>query len=145
MTETAVSNLSADELIQELNRLFAEEVEAAMRYLYLLNAVRGMDRLIVEKKLREGFEETIEHAEVIAQKIRALGSVPRLEMHISCPPEPLAGRDALRMALTFEEAALEAYQDVLRKVEDDVPLEEFIRSQIAVESQHVADLKELLE
>ena len=48
------------------------------------------------------------------------------------------------MALTFEEAALEAYQDTLRRVEGDIPLEEFIRSQIVVESEHVAELKQLL-
>lgn len=140
-----MSQLTNEEVIVELNRLFAEEVEAAMRYLHLVNAVRGIDRLIVESKLREGLHETIAHAEIIAQKIRALGSVPELKMDISCPAEPLTGREALRIALTFEEAALEAYQDVLRKVEGDVPLEEFIRSQIAVESQHVAEIRELLD
>ena len=36
-------------------------------------------------------------------------------------------------------------EDVLRKVAGDVPLEEFIRSQIAVESDHVAEIKELLD
>lgn len=137
-------SLSIIEIVAELNRLFAEEVEAAMRYLHLRNAVRGIDRLTVEPVLKEGFEETIQHANVLAQKIRALGHVPKLEMQVSCPDEPLNARAALRMALTFEEAALEAYQDVLRRVEGDVPLEEFIRSQVAVESQHVAELKELL-
>lgn len=136
--------LSQDELADELNRVFAEEIEAAMRYLHLANAVRGLDRLTVEPVLKAGFQETIQHAEVIAQKIRALGHVPRLELQIACPAEPLSAREALRIALTFEDAALEAYQDLLRKVEGDVPIEEFIRSQIAVEAAHVAELKELL-
>jgi len=139
-----VSRLTPDEVALELNRIFAEEVEAAMRYLHLANSVRGMGRLVVEKVLKEGFHETIQHAEIIAQKIRALGRVPALELNVSCPAEPLSGREALRLALTFEEAALEAYQDMLRRVEGDIPLEEFIRTQIAVESAHVAELKELL-
>jgi bacterioferritin (cytochrome b1) len=139
-----VSSLSINETIQELNRLFAEEVEAAMRYLFLFNAVRGLDRLLVEARLRQGFQETIHHAEIIAQKIRALGAVPQMDINISCPPEPLSARDALRLAVTFEEATLEAYQDVLRNVQGDVPLEEFLRNQIAIEAQHVAELKELL-
>jgi len=139
-----VPELSDEAIVQELNRLFAEEVEAATRYLHLRSAVRGLDRLLVERVLQDGFRETIEHAEIIAQKIRALGSVPKLDIQVSCPSEPLSAREALRQALIFEEAALDGYQEVLRRVEGNVPLEEFIRQQIAIESEHVAQLKELL-
>lgn len=139
-----MNTLSQSEIVQELNRIFAEEIEAAMRYLHLLSAVRGIDRLTIEPVLKGGFQETIHHAEIIAQKIRAMGFVPKLEVQVACPGQPLTAREALRTALMFEEAALEAYQDLLRKIDGDVPLEEFIRSQIAVESQHVAELKELL-
>lgn len=139
-----MSALSNEELIQELNRLFAEEIEAALRYLHLSNAVRGLDHLVVEPVLKKGYRETVEHAEVIARKIRALGAVPRLTLNISLEPQPMDGRQALENALTFEEAALEAYQDTLGKVAGDVPLEEFIRSQIVTESEHVAELKHLL-
>lgn len=139
-----MSLLTDESIAAELNRLYAEEVEAAVRYQHLCAAVRGLDRLLVEKVLREGVKETLDHAEVIAQKLRSLGHVPQLEVNVSCPPEPLTAREALRQALTFEEAALEAYQDLLRKVDGDVPLEEFIRGQIAVEAEHVAQLKELL-
>lgn len=135
---------SDESVIGELNRLYAEEVEASIRYLHLCAAVRGLDRLLVERVLKDGITETLEHAEVIAQKIRSLGHVPRLDIKVSCPGTPLSAREALREALTFEEAALEAYQDVLRRVEGDIPLEEFIRSQIATESEHVAQLRELL-
>lgn len=139
-----MSRSTDESLISELNRLYAEEVEAAIRYMHLSAAVRGLDRLLVERVLKEGLEETTQHAEIIAQKIRALGHVPKLEIQVCCPANPISGREALRQALTFEEAALEAYQDVLRRVDGDVPLEEFIRSQIAIESEHVAQLKELL-
>jgi len=139
-----VSDLSNAEIAQELNRVFAEEVEAATRYLHLRSAVRGLDRLVVEGVLKEAFEETIRHAEVIAQKIRSLGQVPQLEISVSCPAEPLSGREALRQALTFEEAAVECYQDLLRRVEGNIPLEEFVRAQIALEFEHIALLKELL-
>jgi bacterioferritin len=142
--EANVKSLSIEDTVAELHRIFAEEVEAAIRYLHLANAVRGVERLIVEPKLRAGFQETIQHAEIIARKIRELGSVPRLELNLSLPAEPIAAREAFEQALTFEEAALEAYQDLLRKTEGDVPLEEFVRSQIVVESEHIAELKQLL-
>jgi bacterioferritin len=136
--------MTTPEIVNELNRVFAEEIEAATRYLHLSAAVRGLDRLLIEKVLKDGVEETIQHAEIIARKIRALGHVPRLEIRVSCPAEPLTAREALRQAVTFEEAALECYQDLLRKVDGDVALEEFVRGQIAVESEHVAQLRELL-
>lgn len=139
-----MSALSRRELIDELNRLFAEEVEAALRYLHLSYAVRGTDRLVVGPVLQQGLRETLAHAEVIARKIRALGAVPALTLELALPPESLDGQEALRTALTFEEAALEAYQDTLRRVEGDIALEEFIRSQIATESEHVAELRQLL-
>ncbi len=139
-----MNRLSSEEIIPELNRVFAEEVEAALRYLHLASAVRGVERLVVEPKLRAGFEETIQHAHVIARKIRELGAVPALRINVSLPPEPIDAKEAFELALTFEEAALEADQDLLRRVEGDVALEEFIRSQIAAESEHVAELKQLL-
>lgn len=139
-----MSSLTRSETLNELHGIFAEEVEAAIRYLHLANAVRGIERLIVEPKLREGFLETIQHAEVIARKIREMGAAPKLDLNISLPAEPITGKAALETALTFEEAALEAYQDLLRKIDGDVPLEEFIRAQIATEAEHVADLKQLL-
>jgi bacterioferritin len=139
-----VSSLSKSEVVQELNRLFAEEVEAALRYLYLSHAVRGLNYLVVGPVLKKGFDETIEHAEVIAHKIRALGAVPSLQLNISLGPEPVDAKEALELVLTVEEAALEAYQDTLRRVEGDIPLEEFIRSQIVIESEHAAELRQLL-
>ena len=137
--------LSTEEVGAELNQAFAEEVEAATRYLHLCNAVRGLDRVRVVPVLKEAFRETIEHAEIIARKIRALGYVPRLNIQVSCPSEPLSATEALQQALTFEEAALSCYQDLLKKVEGDVPREEFVRSQIAIESDHVAQIRELLD
>ena len=139
-----MSKPTTEEVISDLNRLFAEEVEAAVRYLHLTHAVRGLSRLMVEKVLQDGFKETIQHADVIARKIRSLGHVPKLEISVSCPSEPLSGEAAIRQALTVEEAALEAYQDFLRKTEGDAALEEFVKEQIGVESEHVAELRELL-
>jgi bacterioferritin (cytochrome b1) len=135
---------STDEVIADLNRLFAEEVEAAIRDLHLRNAVRGLERLTVDPILKEGLAETIQHAEIIARKIRSLGRVPKLEIQVTCSDEALSGQEAIRQALTVEEAALEAYHDVLGHVEGDVSLEEFVRAQIAIESEHVAELRELL-
>jgi bacterioferritin (cytochrome b1) len=136
--------MTQDEVISELNRLFAEEIEAALRYLHLSYALRGIDQLVVGPVMKRGYQETIEHAEIIARKIRALGVAPQLHVDIALGPQAVGAREALEIALTFEEAALEAYQDCLRRIEGNIPLEDFIRSQIARETEHVAELKQLL-
>jgi bacterioferritin len=133
------------ETIRVLNELYAEEIEAAVRYLHLSATVKGLDRLLVRKHLLEGLEETLEHAQTVAEKILQLGGAPRLDLRIQLPAERTTASDAIRTALTFEQGALEAYGELLNKVTGDVALEEFARAQIELESRHVASLQLLIE
>lgn len=135
-----------EETCRALNELFAEEVEAALRYLHLAVTVKGLDRLVVQKTLLEGVKETIQHAQTVAEKILQSGGVPKLELKVDLPAELSTARDAVRTALAFEEAALEGYRDLLSGVAGkNTVIEEFARAQIAIESRHVADLRLLLE
>ncbi len=138
--------MESDEAIRTLNELFAEEVEAAIRYLHLAVTLKGLDRLQVQPILLEGLRETLQHAQQVAECMVQHGGVPRLDLRISLEPELNSGEDALHTALDFEEAALEAYREALDKIGgDDIALEDFLRAQVAVESKHVADLKILLK
>ena len=104
-----------------------------------------LERLTVRETLVENMRETLEHAQVVADKILQLGGVPGLDLKLHIPPERTTGADAIRTALTVEQAALDAYRDLLERVTDDVVLEEFLRAQVALESEHVAQLELLLE
>ena len=74
------------------------------------------------------------------------GGVPRLDLKLSLAPEKTTGPEAIRIALTVEQAALDAYRELLEQVGgSDVILEEFLRAQVALESEHVAQLELLLE
>ena len=137
--------MATDGHIRSLNELFAEEIEAAIRYLHLAVTVKGLDRLLVQKVLIENMQETLEHAQTIANKIVQLGGIPRLELKVNLPPQKTTAAEAIRTAIAFEQAALDAYLELLDSVEGDVPLEEFVRAQVDVESQHVAELSLLLE
>ena len=135
-----------EEALRTLNEIFAEEVEAAIRYLHLAVTVKGLDRLVVQKTLLDGVKETIQHAQVVAEKLIQSGGLPKLELRLDIPGELSTGREAIRTALEFEEAALDGYRDLLESVRGkDTNLEEFARAQIAVESHHVADLMLLLK
>jgi bacterioferritin (cytochrome b1) len=133
------------ELVDELDRLMAEEAEAFLRYFQLRYRLRGTDRLAAEGFFDKAMEETLEHATEIANKIRSLGHIPQLDIKLSLAGGPIRLPEALAEALEFEQQALDAYKEFLPRVEGDPMLEDFIRKQIAVETEHVQEISMLLE
>ena len=133
------------ELVDELNRLMAEEAEAFLRYFQLRYRLRGTDRLAAEDFFDKAMQETLEHATEIANKIRSLGQIPNLDIKLSLAGGPIRFQEALAEALEFEQQALDAYKEFLPRVEGDTMLEDFIRKQIAVETEHVQEITMLLE
>lgn len=138
-------NKPQSEIVDELNRLMAEELEAFLRYFQMSYRLRGVDRLAAEKLFAEGTRETLEHAEAIAKQIRALGHIPRLKIELELRGGPTTLQDALAEMLEVERQALDAYKEVLPRVQGDTMLEDFIRKQISVETEHVQEIATLLE
>lgn len=128
------------DLIDELNRLMAEEAEACLRYFQLRYRLRGVDRQAAERFFDNGVKETLEHAEAIANQIRGLGHIPRLRIDLSLGGEPIRFEDALAEALDVERQALDAYKDFLPRVARHPVLEAFIRRQIDIETEHVQEI-----
>ena len=104
------------DIVDELNRLMAEEAEACLRYFQLRYRLRGIDRQAAEQFFENGVKETLEHAEAIANQIRALGHIPRLRIDLSLGGGPIRFQDALAEALDVEQQALDAYNDLLPRV-----------------------------
>ena len=129
------------EIVEELNHLMAEEIEAFLRYFQMRYRVQNPQNDFFDKAM----EETVEHAEAIAEHIRTLGQVPRLNIKLTVGGTPINFKEALSEALIFEQQALDAYKDTLPRVKGNPKLEEFIRLQIATESEHVAEIRALLK
>jgi len=134
-----------EQAIRTLNEIFAEEVESSTRYLHMAVTIKGLDRLILQGELLDGMRETMDHAKVVAEKILELGGVPSLDIRISLPAEMTKGADAIRTAVAFEQGALDAYSELMESSAGNVPLEEFARTQVALESEHLARYRLLLE
>jgi bacterioferritin (cytochrome b1) len=132
------------EIVEELNRLMAEEVEAGLRYFQIRYRLKGVDRLAAETFFNKAMEETMEHAEQIAGKIRALGHIPKLNVNLSVGGGAIGLEEALAEILEIEQQALDAYKDILPDVTGDPLLEDFIRKQIGVETEHVQEIATLL-
>jgi len=130
------------EVVEELNRLMAEEVEACLRYFQIRFRLRGIDRETAATFFNDGLRETLEHADAIAHQIRAMGHVPSLHVNLSLTGSPMSLADALAEVLEVEQQALDAYQEVLPRVADQPDLEDFIRRQIEVETGRVQEIVE---
>lgn len=128
------------DLVEDLNRLMAEEAEASLRYFQMRFRLRGKGRPQAEKFFEEALKETMEHAEAIAEQIRALGHVPTLRIDLSLSGEPMRPDEALAEALEVEQQALDAYKDFLPRVAGHPTLEAFIRQQVAIETEHVQEI-----
>ena len=128
------------DLVEELNRLMAEEAEACLRYFQIRFRLRGIDRETAEPFFASGLRETLEHAEAIANQIRALGHIPRLQINLSLGGGPISLDEALAEALDVEQQALDAYKEFLPRVTGDPVLETFIRNQIELETEHVQEI-----
>lgn len=133
------------EIIEELNRLMAEEAEACLRYFQMRFRLRGRHRRRAERFFEEAIKETLEHADAIARRIHALGCVPTLKIELSLAGEPMRASEALAEALDVEQQALDAYKEFLPRGAGDRQLEPFIRQQIAVETEHVEDLRTAID
>jgi bacterioferritin (cytochrome b1) len=54
-------------------------------------------------------------------------------------------QEALAESLEFEQQALDAYKEFLPHVTGDAMLEDFIRKQVATETEHVQEITMLME
>lgn len=133
------------DVIEELNRLMAEEAEASLRYFQMRFRLRGRHSVTAMKFFEEALTETLEHANAIAHHIRVLGHVPTLRIHLTLDGGPIGSEDALAEALEVEQQALDAYKDLLPRISGDPSLEAFIRKQIAVETEHVDEIRRVLQ
>ncbi|MCG3180593.1 MAG: hypothetical protein BIFFINMI_02955 [Phycisphaerae bacterium] len=146
MTMKQPVSCTQTELVDELNRMLAEEVEASLRYMHLMMVIHPQEERIMTL-LNEAYDETIEHAQMVGERIREVGGLPRLDIRLGLPGEPIPPREALAQVLTFEEAALEGYQELLdrvRKAGGDAEMIEFLSKQVELETEHVEMFRNLL-
>jgi bacterioferritin (cytochrome b1) len=133
------------EIVEDLNRLMAEEAEACLRYFQMRFRLRDQDYAVAERFFEDAMKETMDHANSIAQQIRSLGHIPTLRINLSLGGEPMRLEAALAEALDVEQQALDAYKEFLPRVAGDPVLEEFIRKQVEVETEHVQEIRDFVQ
>ena len=128
-----------------LNKILELELAGVVRYTHYAFMVQGPYRLSVVNWLKEQAKESLVHAEAVGEHITSLGEHPTLKIGELLETHKHSTEDILNECLQHEQAAIAAYYDLLKSIDDtSIMLEEFARTMIATEEMHEAELKKML-
>ena len=130
------------ELIDNLNRALGFELAGVIQYMQHSFLVTGPEREVFRSFFRDQSEEARDHAELLGDKIVALGGVPTVEPGDIRQATELT--EMLRQDLELERAAMQAYVDAWRACgEAELPTKFLLESRIADEQRHIEELEKL--
>ncbi len=140
-TKDSLPNLKV--VLEKLDKILEAELSGVVRYLHYSFMIFGANRIPITKWFRDHATEGFDHAVLIGEKITALGGHPSLKVK----PVPETNKhnvlDILKESLEYEHEALNLYYSLLQDVEGNIPLEEMIRKQIQVETEHIEEVEKM--
>ncbi len=130
------------ELIENLNGALSLELAGIIQYSQHSYLVTGVEREIYKDFFREQADEAKDHAQVLGDKIVALGGVPTVEPAIIRQSVNL--KEMLEQDLQLERDAVAGYMAAWSSCgEEDLPTKFWLEGQIAEEQFHVEELEKL--
>lgn len=137
-------NTSLDDLIRGLNEDLRGEFQAVIMYRLFASMVQGPYRQELRAFFASEIPEELGHAQILADKIAALGGTPAAEAApVTVVSDP---KQMLQTALGAEEATLRRYLDRRRQAEDagEFGLAVQFDDIIADETNHRDELRQML-
>ena len=139
-----LDGLDVQAVIDVLNRILELELAGVVRYLHYSFMVFGHDRLPLVAWLRGQSDEGRLHAIALGEHITGLGGHPSLRIGELLETYKHSTDDILNEAVLHEREALNEYRRLLSLVHDrSIMLEEFARTQIATEEQHLSEIAKM--
>ncbi len=130
------------ELIDSLNRVLSLELSGVIQYMQHSFLVTGQEREVFRKFFRDLSEESRDHAELLGDKIVALGGVPTVEPGEIRQSTELT--EMLRQALELERVAMEAYVAAWKSCTDNELGTRFLlEERISEEQRHIEVFEKL--
>ena len=149
-----IVGLDVDDLIEVLNKAFADEWLAYYQYWVGAKVVQGPMRGAVAAELEEHATEELEHAEMLAERVLQLGGTPLLKPQdwyemTNCgydvPTDPYV-EVLLEQNIKGEQCAIEVYQRLIELTKDADPITyKIVLEILADEVEHEEDLQALVE
>jgi bacterioferritin len=131
-------------IIVQLNKLLEMELSGVTRYLHYSFMVFGANRIPIVAWFRDQADEGVAHSVLVGEKITAYGGEPSVAVR----PVPTTRHQGLRAMLeessVFERESLGEYVNLLGMSGGDIALEEFARSQILAETEHLEEVDKML-
>lgn len=145
MKDSPFKPKEAKAVVASLNRILELELAGVVRYLHYSFMVFGHSRIPISSWLRAQADESRDHAVLVGEHITSIGGHPSLKIGPLLETHKHSINDILTEAHAHESEALEEYRKLLGLVgKRSIMLEEFARSQIAAEEQHLAEVRKML-
>jgi bacterioferritin len=130
------------ELIENLNKALSLEISGVIQYTQHSFLVTGIEREVYKGFFRDQAEEAQDHAEMLGDKIVALGGIPTVEPAMIRQSTDLT--EMLKQGLELEREAMAAYMAAWAACGDeDLPTKFLLEEQIAEEQKHIEELEKL--
>lgn len=130
------------ELVENLNKALRWELAGVIQYSQHSYLVTGTDREVFSDWFRDQAEEAQKHAEVLGDKIVALGGVPTVEPEVIRQSVDL--KEMLKQDLELEREAMTVYMAAWAACDDnDLPQKFWLEGQISDEQMHIEELEKL--
>lgn len=137
--------LDRNATISVLNRILELELAGVVRYTHYALMVYGYSRIPIVGWLNTQADESLLHARQAGELITSLGGHPSLGIGPLLETHQHDIGDILRESLAHEGEALKAYYELLDCAQDrDVRLEEYARTMIAEEQNHLDEVDKML-
>lgn len=137
--------ITGDTLIERLNELLSDELSGVVRYLHHSFMVFGPNRFGIRDYYRQQAAESMTHAQLLGEKITALGGHPTTKVAAIPEPGSHSWEQMFQENLAGERAALKKYEDLLKEIDPhDVALDAILRGIILEETAHIEDIDKML-
>jgi bacterioferritin len=145
MSDDTSTDLDTQTTISTLNKILELELAGVVRYLHYSFMIFGYNRIPICKWLRDQSDEGRGHAVLAGEHITSLGGHPSLKIGTLLETQKHSIEDILNEARDHERIGLDEYRKLLKLVEGrNIMLEEYARTQIAAEEQHLAEIGKMM-
>ncbi len=149
-----IKGIEIQEVIELLNRAYADEWLAYYQYYIEEKVVKGIMKDAAIAELRQHAADELRHADMVAQRILQLGGVPLLNpkewfKYTNCGYEEPKDFDVVAIledAIKGEQCAISTYSKIAEITKDkDIVTYDIVSQILADEVEHEEDLQALYE
>lgn len=137
--------MDRDRVTETLNRILELELAGVVRSMHYSLMVFGRNRIPIVSWFRDEATQSLEHAAQAGEYITSLGGHPSLKIGDLLETHKHDIEAMLQEAVEHEQHGIRLYRELLELVENqDVRLEEYARSMIRAEEDHLDEIEKML-